>query len=397
MRFESVQMREIPLSAPDITDLERKAVWEVMNTRQLSLGPKLAEFEEMLASYVGVRHAVAVNSGTSALHLCVKSLRLEEGDEVITSPFSFVASANCLLYERVVPVFADIDPVTLNLDVSQIEQKITKRTKAILPVHVFGQPCEMDALLTLAQAHDLRVIEDACEAIGASYGPKRVGAFGDCGAFAFYPNKQMTTGEGGAIVTEDKEIAALCRSLRNQGRDDSGEWLAHIRLGYNYRLSEIQSALGIAQLSRIANLLERREEVASIYNQLLAGVEAIRLPCRIPGSKRSWFVYVIVLEHGFEKSQRDRLVRGLKKWNIACGKYFPPIHLLPFYARAFGYKAGDFPVTESVSERAIALPFHGGLREDEICYVVEALNSELDELRDNQPSARDRLPLSVGS
>jgi len=397
VRFESVQMREIPLSAPDITDLERKAVWEVMNTKQLSLGPKLAEFEEMLASYVGVRQAVAVNSGTSALHLCVKSLRLEDGDEVITSPFSFVASANCLLYERVVPVFADIDPVTLNLDVSQVEGKITKRTKAILPVHVFGLPCEMDALLTLAETHHLRVIEDACEAIGASYGCKRVGSFGDCGSFAFYPNKQMTTGEGGAVVTDDQEIAALCRSLRNQGRDDSGEWLAHVRLGYNYRLSEIQSALGIAQLSRIADLLAGREEVASIYNRLLAGTEGICLPCRIAGSTRSWFVYVILLDQWFGRSQRDYLVRNLKKRNIACGKYFPPIHLLPFYARAFGYKAGDFPVAESVSDRAIALPFHSSLREDEICYVVEALDLELDELRRNQSSARAGLLLSVGS
>lgn len=373
-------MREIPLSSPDITDLERKAVLEVMNTTQLSFGPKMAEFEEMLARYVGARHAIAVNSGTSALHLCVKALGIGEGDEVITTPFSFVASANCLLYERALPVFVDVDPVTFNLDVRQIEAKITARTKAILPVHVFGQPCEMDDLLKVAEKYHLRVIEDACEAVGATYKGRKVGTFGDCGVFAFYPNKQITTGEGGAIVTDSNEITSLCRSLRNQGRADVDIWLAFERLGYNYRLTDIQCALGIAQLMRITELLSKRERVANIYNRLLSHLEDIRLPCQVAGTTPSWFVYVVLLNERFCREQRDRLLRGLKRRGVGCSNYFPPIHLEPFYARAFSYKQGDFPVAESVSDRTVTLPFYGSLGEEEIGYVVESLNSELEKV-----------------
>ena len=370
-------MIEVPLSSPDITDLERKAVAEVLHTRHLSLGPKLLEFEEMLAHYVGALHVIAVNSGTSALHLCVKALDIKEGDEVITTPFSFVASANCLLYERAVPIFVDIDPLTYNLDVRRIETKITKRTKAILPVHVFGQPCEMNALLKLAEKYRLRVIEDACEAIGATYRGKKVGTFGDCGVFAFYPNKQMTTGEGGAIVTNSGEIATLCRSLRNQGRGEGRAWLAHERLGYNYRLSDIQCALGIAQLEWIGELLSKREKVAALYNRLLKNLPGLRLLSVSPQVTMSWFVYIIVLEQEFTRRQRDNILCGLRKRGIGCGNYFPPIHLQPFYVDTFGYKRGDFPVTESVSDRTIALPFYGNLREEEIKFVVECVREEL--------------------
>lgn len=374
--------RTIPLSSPDITDHERKAVLAVLNTRHLSLGPKVPEFEKMLADYVGVQHAVAINSGTSGLHLCVKALGITEGDEVITTPFSFVASANCLLYERAVPVFVDIDPVTLNLNVGQIEAKITKKTRAILPVHVFGQPCDMDGVLQVAEQYNLRVIEDACEAIGAIDKGKKVGTLGDCGVFAFYPNKQMTTGEGGALVTNHDEIAALCRSLRNQGRTDGDEWLAHDRLGYNYRLSDIHCALGIAQIERIGELLSKRERVAGLYNRLLREVEGISLPCQVAGTTRSWFVYVVLLDEPFGRAQRDRLLQGLRNRGIGCSNYFPPIHLQPFYASTFGYRKGDFSVTESASDRTVALPFHGNLNEEEVCYVVDGLRQELDKVRD---------------
>lgn len=371
-------MREIPLSSPDITDLERKAILEVLNTGNLSLGPKLPEFEEMLAHFVGTRYAVAVNSGTSGLHLCMKALGIADGDEVITTPFSFVASANCILYERAVPVFVDIDPFTLTLDVGQIEAKVTKKTKAILPVHVFGQPCNMDSVLKIAEKYSLQVIEDSCEAIGATYRGRKAGTFGDCGVFAFYPNKQMTTGEGGAIVTDREEIALLCRSLRNQGRGNGQEWLAHERLGYNYRLSDIHCALGIAQLQRINELLSKRQYVAEVYNSLLKNLAGIRIPSAPSDVTISWFVYVIVLEKMFTRNQRDKILINLKKRGICCSNYFPPIHLQPFYASTFGYKRGDFPVTESISDRTIALPFHGNLSKEDIEYVVAGLKEEME-------------------
>jgi len=374
------KVAQIPISSPDITDLERQLVLEVMNTGLLSRGPKLLEFEEMLARYVGARHAIAVSSGTSALHLCVKALGIGEGDEVITTPFSFVASANCLLYEHAVPVFVDVDPVTFNLDVCQVEAKVTARTKAILPVHVFGQPCEMDDLLKVAEKYHLRVIEDACEAIGAVYKNTKVGTFGDCGVFAFYPNKQMTTGEGGAIVTNSDAIAALCRSLRNQGRGSTAAWLSHERLGYNYRMTEMQSALGIAQLRRIDELLSKRENVARVYSRLLQAVKRVHPLGEIRGTTRSWFVYVILLDERFSREQRDDLLERLRLQGIGCSNYFPPIHLQPFYASTFGYRKGDFPVAESISDRTVALPFYGNLTEQDIAYVVRTLRSELEKI-----------------
>jgi len=376
-----LERREIPLSRPDITNLEREAVARVLDSPRLSLGPEVVKFEKMLASYLGARHAVAVNSGTSALHLCVRALGIGDGDEVITTPFSFVASANCILYERARPVFVDIDPSTMNLDAALVEGKISRRTKAILPVHVFGQPSDMIGLQALAEKYQLKIIEDACESIGATCRGKNVGTFGDCSVFAFYPNKQMTTAEGGAIITDNDSLASACRSMRNQGRSEGGTWLAHERLGYNYRLSDIHSALGVAQLSRIEELLDKRKRAAALYARALQQVEGISQPAVIPGTTRSWFVYVVLLDLEFTREQRNRILMGLQQHGVGCSDYFPPIHLQPFYARQFGYRCGDFPVCESISDRTIALPFFGDLEEDDVAYVASVLEIELRKVR----------------
>jgi perosamine synthetase len=368
---------EIPLARPDITEHEIHAVISVLKTPYLSLGPKLREFEERLALYTGVRYAVAVNSGTSALHLIVKALGLGEGDEVITTPFSFVASSNCLLFERVKPVFVDIDPQTLTLDVRQIEQNITQRTKAILAVDVFGHPAEWDELERIAQKYHLKLIEDSAEALGAEYKGRKAGSFGDAAVFAFYPNKQITTGEGGVILTNNDEIAKLCRSLRNQGRGEGNEWLQHERLGYNYRLSDINCALGIAQLDRLEEILKKRARVAQMYNERLQKVQSVRIPYIAAHVKISWFVYVIRLGEEYTQADRDRILKELRARGIGCSNYFSPIHLQPFYQESFGYKPGDFPVTESVAARTIALPFYNNLTEEQIDYVVTTLKALL--------------------
>lgn len=372
----------IPLSSPDITALERDAVNEVLCGTALSLGPKVPEFETAIANYVGSRHAVAVNSGTSGLHLCVKAAGIGEGDEVITTPFSFVASANCVLFERARPVFVDIDPSTYNIDVDRIEAAITPRTKAILPVHVFGRPCRMDAIAEIAARRGLAIIEDSCEAIGASYRGRMAGTFGQTGVFAFYPNKQITTGEGGMIVTDDGEIARLCRSWRNQGRADGSGWLQHERLGYNYRLSDINSVLGSAQLKRIDGILDGRSRVAAMYSSKLASSEEFVLPSPASDDASvSWFVYVIRLNDDYDGADRDQVLRTLREEGIGCNNYFPPIHLQPFYRDTFGYKEGDFPVTEHVGHRTIALPFFTQLTEAQIETVVRALRAAAGKLK----------------
>ncbi len=386
---------KLSLSRPDITDLERERVMEVLRTPDLSLGPRLGEFEKKFAAYAGRREAVAVNSGTSGLHLCVRALGLKEGDSVITTPFSFVASANCLLFERVNPIFVDIDASFYNVDTNILEQKIKavrksgkgKALKGILPVHVFGRPCDMLEIIELARRYDLSVIEDACEAVGAEVqvpgrrgkGPawKKAGTFGDCGVFAFYPNKQMTTGEGGMIVTDDKKIAGLCRSLRNQGRAAGGGWLQHARLGFNYRLSDINCALGIAQLERIGEIIAKRERVARLYAEKLKEIPGIIAPPVEPGKKISWFVYVVRLADRFRRRDRDFILARLQEAGIGCSNYFSPIHLQPFYKRQFGYRRGDFPVTERVSERTIALPFHNNLSAGDVDLVGETLKKIL--------------------
>lgn len=364
---------KIPLSSPDITEKERKAVLDVLNTPKLSLGPKLTEFEEKFAKYIGVKYAIAVNSGTSGLHLCIRALGINEGDEVITTPFSFIASSNCILFERAKPVFVDIREDTLNIDEEKIEKAITKKTKAILPVHVFGYPANIEKIMKIAKKHNLAVIEDACEAIGAKINGKRVGSFGDCSVFAFYPNKQMTTGEGGMICTNNKKIADLAKSMRNQGRGSS-KWLSHDILGYNYRLSDINCALGIAQLSRIENILKKRENVAKIYTKNIIKNESMILPPEnMEKYKRSWFVYVIRFSNNIPAKKRDELIEILTKKGIGCGEYFPPIHLEPFYQK-MGFKKNQFPITEEIAKRTIALPFYNNLTEENIKYIANLIN-----------------------
>ncbi len=383
----------IPLSRPDITEREIAAIIDVLKTPYLSLGPKLGEFEEKFAAYIGAKYAVAVSSGTSGLHLAVKSLGIGENDAVITTPFSFIASANCILYEKALPVFVDIETATCNIDPSQVEEylrtncerdrktgrpidrKTGRNVSALLPVHVFGEPCGMAKLGQLAEEYHLAVIEDACEATGSEYEGKKVGTFGDVAVYAFYPNKQMTTGEGGIIVTDREDIAALCRSLRNQGRDNQGGWLAHRRLGFNYRISDINCALGIAQLERIGEILRKREGVAARYSELLRG--AVRVPEPQSGARRSWFVYVVHLVGDQYKGFRMQILEELAGAGIGCSNYFPPIHLQPFYQETFGYREGDYAITEDIAARTIALPFHNNLTTEEIEYVAATLKDIL--------------------
>jgi perosamine synthetase len=355
---------------------------DVLSGRTLSLGPLLPAFEEAMADAAGTRYAVAVNSGTSALHLCVKAAGIGEGDEVVTTPFSFVASANCMLYERAVPRFVDIDIETYNIDPAQIPGAINGRTRGILPVHVFGYPADMEAINRIAAHNGLAVIEDSCEAIGATIGGKKAGSFGNSGAFAFYPNKQITTGEGGAVVTNDERVARLSRSWRNQGRGDGSAWLQHERLGYNYRLSDINCALGLGQLTRLQTILRMRKNVAGMYNQLLSRIPGVILPpCPAAGMEMSWFVYVIRLADEFTREDRDRVLELLRKEGVACNNYFAPIHLQEFYREQFHYRRGDFPVTEHVADRTIALPFFNHLTESQVEEVAGALSRSLNQLR----------------
>jgi perosamine synthetase len=366
----------IPLSRPDVSEGDIQAVVDVLRTPFLSLGPKLSEFEAAFAEYTSTRFATATSSGTAALHLLVRALELGPGDEVITTPFSFVASANCILFERSVPVFADIDAASFNIDPELIERCITPRTKAILPVHVFGRPANMDAILDIARRHGLWVIEDACEALGACWRGRAVGSLGTAGAFAFYPNKQMTTGEGGMIVTNDPALDRVVKSLRNQGRGDSGDWLQHERLGFNYRLSDINCALGLSQLGRISSILARRREVAEEYRQRLIGIEQLELPLsQAEGAELSWFVYVVRLK-GVDRRGRDDVLARLRSEGIACSDYFSPVHLQPHFRR-LGFSEGAFPVTEAVAASTVALPFFNALRSDQIDRVADALQRAL--------------------
>ena len=365
--------RSIPLSRPDVSEADVEAVAAVLRSGRLSLGPVGPQFEAAFAKAVGAKHAVAVSSGTAALHLCLIALGIGPGDEVITTPFSFVASANCILYVGARPIFVDIDEHTLNLDPARLEAAVSERTRAILPVHVFGRPCAMDTIMAIADRHGLVVVEDACEALGARFGGRAVGTFGRAGTFAFYPNKQMTTGEGGMVVTDDDAIAELCRSLRNQGRGGTG-WLEHERLGFNYRLSDMQSALGLSQLRRLPELLRRRAQVAQWYREVLADVEEIILPPPpAETTEMSWFVFVVRLADEFTGEDRNRLLQELRSRGIECSNYFPPIHLQPYFREKFGFAPGSFPVTERVAARTVALPFHGGLTRSEVSTVARAV------------------------
>ncbi|MBM4445628.1 MAG: DegT/DnrJ/EryC1/StrS family aminotransferase [Chloroflexi bacterium] len=368
---------QIPLSNPDISELEIAYVTEVLRTPNLSLGPKLAEFEQKMARFVGRAHAIAVSSGTAGLHLIIRALGIGEGDEVITSPFSFISSANCLLFERARPVFVDIDSLCFNINATGVARRITPRTKAILGVDVFGLPADWEQLDRTARAHQVRLIEDSCEALGAEYKGRKAGTFGDAAIFSFYPNKQMTTGEGGVIVTDDDNIARLCRSMRNQGRGDGDGWLEHQMLGYNYRLSDLNCALGIGQLERIGEILAKRQRVARWYAQRLEGLPELRVPYASPVARRSWFVYVVLLSEHYTVRDRQRILDGLSREGIGCRNYFAPIHLQRFYRERFGYKEGDFPITESVAARTIALPFYSNLHEWQVEQVVDTLKKLL--------------------
>lgn len=376
----------VPLARPDITKKERQTVMSVLKTPILSLGPWLSKFEEAFAKFIGVKHAIAVNSGTSGLHLVVKSLGIKDGDEVITSPFTFISSATCMMFERARPVFVDIDPLTMNIDPKKIAKAITKKTKAILPIDVFGHPAEWDQILKIAQKHHLKIIEDSCEAIGSEYYSKikkkwlECGQFGEAGVFAFYPNKQMTTGEGGLIVTDDDKIAELCRSMRNQGRGGDQKWLDHVRLGYNYRISDINCALGYVQISRIKEIMRKRATVAKMYHRHLKKIKEIILPYVAPNVKMSWQAYIIRLNNNFSREQRDKILDLLRKNGVGCNNYFPSIHLQPLFTKSFGYKRGDLPVSESISDRTIALPFFNNLSEAQIKYVAKILGAAVKQI-----------------
>ncbi len=369
----------IPLSQPDITEAEIEAVVSVLRGSRLSLGPKMEEFEDLLAAYIGVPHAVAVSSGTGGLHLCIRALGIGKGDEVIVPSFTFIAAANAIRYEGAIPVFVDIEPATLNMNSACIEEAITSRTRAILVVHTFGCPADMDAILEIARRHRLLIIEDACEAIGAVYRGQKVGSFGDAAVFAFYPNKQITTGEGGVVVTHHADVARDLRALRNQGRYDSEDWFQHRALGYNYRLSEMNCALGCAQLQRIDDILVQRESVARKYDEALSACKGLtRPPLSLEQRRISWFVYAVRLAADFEQMQRDSLVQSLAGEGIGCARYFAPIHQQPAYGR---YTVRHWlPVTESVSSRTIALPFFNRIADSEIEYVCDRLVRLVDSL-----------------
>ncbi len=362
---------KVPMAMPDITSEEIQAVLRVMQSRNLSIGSQTVTFEKLAAGEANAAHAVAVINGTSALHLCMVAANIQPDDEVITSPFSFISSSNCILFERAKPVFVDIDPVTLNMDADRIESAITERTRAIIVVHVFGQPADMDPIMEIAAKYNLIVIEDSCEAIGAEYKGRRVGAIGKAGTYAFYPNKQMTSGEGAVLVTNDEEWANLFRSLRNQGRDKFDGWLNHSRLGFNYRMSELNAAVGVVQIRRLDGLLRKRDNVANEYNRILSNIENVSPLTIAPTTTRmSWFVYVVRLAPGIS---RDKTIVLLGEKGIPARPYFSPIHLQPFYRKQFGFKQGDFPETEAAGESIIALPFYANMKTEEIELVCNVL------------------------
>jgi perosamine synthetase len=366
---------DLQMSSPDINEDDIAAVVAVLRSGNLSIGPRIEEFERDFAAFVGTRHAVAVSNGTSALHLCMRLAGLDKGSEVITSSFSFVASANCIAFEQAMPVFVDIDETTLNIDPRLVADAITERTRAILPIHVFGQPADMDPLIALAEANSLTVVEDACEAIGAEYNSKKVGTFGKAAVFAFYPNKQMTTGEGAVIVTDDSDWDMQLRSLRNQGRSAMGGWLSHDRLGFNYRLNEMSAALGVSQLARVEILLGRRSRVAERYNEEVSRIRGVRSLALAPSTtKMSWFVYPVLLESGFD---RDAIAAELTQMGVPNRNYFPPIHLQPYYRETYGFRQGQFPITERIASSTIALPFHGKMTDGEISQVCDALGEAI--------------------
>jgi perosamine synthetase len=362
----------IPLAQPVLGDREEQLVLEVLRSGQLSLGPRVPAFERAFAQRLGAAHASAVSSGTAGLHLALRAVGVDEGDEVVTSPFSFVASANSILFERARPVFADIDPVTLNLDPAAARAAITPRTKALLPVHIFGYPADLPAFEQMG----LPIVEDACEALGAVHADGvAVGGRGHPAVFGFYANKQLTTGEGGMVTMGDAAMKERIDSERNQGRAPNMDWLDHDRLGFNYRLSDVASAIGLAQLERLDDMLAGRARAAALYREALAGIEGLDLPREdAGGDRRGWFVFVVQVPHGHG---RDDVIRALRERGVASKPYLPAIHLMSFYRERFGHREGEFPVCEDVAARSIALPFFPELTEGQVAQVAEALRAVL--------------------
>jgi len=391
---------KIYMSSPDISDADRQAVQSVLETTQLSMGPKVKGFEDAFRGITGAKHAIAVNSGTAGLHMCVRAAGVDAGDIVITTPFSFISSTNVILFEKAVPVFVDVDPLTGNIDPELLTQAVEDlslggdaarrwlpRTlppvnqerlgdvKAILPVDVFGQPADYDAINAVASQYDLAVIEDSCEALGGEYKGRVAGTLGDYGVFAFYPNKQITTGEGGMIITDDDDATDFMRALRNQGRAPGDTWLQHTHLGYNYRLDEMSAALGLSQIDRLEGLLAKRAQVANWYAQYLADIEEVTLPQLVESTTRvSWFVYVIRVDEGID---RDKLALVLKEEGIPVRPYFAPIHTQPYMVKMFGYQRGDYPITEDLGDRSLALPFSSKMTEEEVVTVCQSIADAL--------------------
>jgi dTDP-4-amino-4,6-dideoxygalactose transaminase len=368
-------VRTIPLSSPWLDERETELVSEVLGSGRLSLGPTIDRFEEAFAEEVGAPYAAAVSSGTAGLHLLCVAAGVGPGDEVVTSPYSFVASANCAIYEGATPVFADIDPRTLNLTPAAVEAALTDRTRAVVAVDIYGYPCELDELRALCEARGIALIDDACEALGARYRGERVGSHGPSAVFAFYPNKQITTGEGGMVTTHSEREWLLLRSLRNQGRADSGGWLEHARLGFNYRMDDIRAAIGLGQLEKLDEILSARSAVAARYSSLLSSVPGLELPCEDDAEHaRSWFVYVVALP---AESIREDVIRTLAERGVQTARYLPCIHLQPYMQQRFGYRVGLCPVAEEMASRTLALPFHARLSADDQEYVVESLREAL--------------------
>ena len=374
---ETQAVREVPLSRPWLDEREEKLVVEVLRSGRLSLGPWIDRFEEQVAERVDAPYAAAVSSGTAGLHLLCKIAGIGPGDEVITSPLSFVASANCFILEGATPVFADVDPVTLNMAAAAVEVAVTERTRAIVAVDMFGYPCELDELRAIADRHGLTLIEDACESLGAEYKQRPLGAHGPAAVFAFYPNKQMATGEGGVVTTHGEEEWQLLRSLRNQGRsyEEEGGWFHHIRLGMNYRWTDVQAAIGLAQLEKLDRILELRAAAAARYGELLVDVDGVEAPAPDDADhRRSWFVYVVKLDRGVD---RDAVMSALRRGGIATAEYVPCIHLQPYMRERYGFADGLCPVAEETASRTLALPFFTQIEADDQERVVEVLRAAL--------------------
>lgn len=373
----------IPLAKPIIGDRERELVDEVLRSGQLSLGPMIPRFERAWAERIGVEHAVAVSSGTAGLHLCLHALGLGPGDEVITSSFSFVASANAIVFTGATPVFAEVDPLTFNMDPAAVEAAITPRTKAILIVDIFGYPAEVPALVEIAERHGLARVEDACQSIDGAHDGRKLGTHGHPAVYGFYANKQLTTAEGGVVLTDDAHLAGVLRSLRNQGRSDDGAWLVHSRLGFNYRLSDVHAAIGVAQLERLTGMLRSRARVAGWYQERVRAIDGVS-PMYEGPQERSWFVYAPRLDADLE---RDRVIADLDARGISAKPYLPCIHLQPYYRDEHGHAPGEFPVTEAISASTIALPFFPEMTEDQVETVCAELAAVVGSHR-TAPAAR---------